>query len=189
MRHALRLIGAGLLSGVIAGAIAGGLGSRLAMFVIRLMNSSFNGQITHPNAEVGVITLDGTMALVVEGMFTGVPGGLLYLMVRRWVPGRGATKGLAFGFILLVLAGGAQMTGNYEYVRYVQPAVSVTLFAVLFPLYGLIVSPLTEWLGAGTTSPPPNRLVRRAGYVVLGALMVQGLGQDLGVLQEFHIIG
>ncbi|MBA2529604.1 MAG: hypothetical protein H0V19_06510 [Euzebyales bacterium] len=85
MVRALRLVAAGLLAGVDAGAAAG-LGSRLAMFAVRLLNPSHNGETTHASAEVGRITADGTLSLLTEGVFYGIPGAVVYLLVRRWMP-------------------------------------------------------------------------------------------------------
>ncbi len=181
--HGVRLVACGLLSGLVAGAVAG-LGSRLAMFVIRLMNPSHNGETTHANAEVGQVSTDGTLSLMSEGMFYGVAGAVLYLVVRRWMPGSGLLKGLAFGVYLLVVAAPVVLDGNYEYFRYVSAWVSVSLFALLYPLYGLVLAPLTEWLGQGMRGPPRHRGIAWAGYLVLGAVGAQALVRDFVMLRD-----
>jgi hypothetical protein len=168
---------------MVAGAIAG-LGARLAMYVIRLMNTSHNGEFTHANAEVGRFTFDGILSLAIEGMFFGIQGALVYLIVRRWVPGVGAIKGLLFGLVLLVVGAPAILDGNYEYFRYVSTWVGVALFALLYPLYGVVVSPLTERLGRGTAGPPRDRRLAWSGYLILGALLVWGLVKNLANLRE-----
>ncbi|MDQ3680795.1 MAG: hypothetical protein M3378_09710 [Actinomycetota bacterium] len=181
--HVVRVIAAGLLAGVVAGALAG-LGSRLAMFVVRLMNPSHNGEVTHANAAVGRITADGTLALVMEGVFYGIPGAVVYLVVRRWIPWDGLLKGLAFGCVLLIVAGSAVLDGNYEYFRYVSTWVSVGLFALLYPLYGLVVAPLTERLGHGAKGPPRNVVVAWSGYLILGGILLWSLGRDYTLLRD-----
>ncbi len=98
------------------------------MYVVRLMNPSYNGVPTHAGAEVGRITADGTLSLAIEGAFYGVAGAILYLIVRRWMPWNGFAKGLAYGTFLLIIAGPVVLDGqNYEYFRYVPPRVSVAL--------------------------------------------------------------
>lgn len=185
--HALRLVRGGLLAGMGAGAVAG-LGARLAMLVVRLLNGSHNGEATHANAVVGRITAGGTLTLVIEGLFYGVPGAIVYLLVRRWLPGHGVRKGLAYGFFLLIVAGSTVLDGNYEFFRYVSTWVSVGLFALLFPLYGIVVAPLTERLGHGAQGPPHNPVVAWSGYVIIGAVLVRSIGRDYVMLRDvFHL--
>lgn len=181
--HGLRLVAAGLLSGVVGGAVAG-LGARLAMYVIRLMNPSHNGAVTHAGSETGRFTAEGTLALVTEGAFYGLAGAVVYLAVRRWMPGRGLLKGLSFGCFLVVTTGPVIIDGNYEYFRYVSTWVSVGLFALLYPLFGTVVAPLTEWLGRGAPGRPANRAVAWTGYIALGALALWSSVRDLGVLRD-----
>jgi hypothetical protein len=168
---------------MVAGAVAG-LGSRLVMYVIRLMNPSHNGEFTHANAEVGRFTVDGTMSLAIEGMFFGVQGAVVYLIVRRWMPGLGVMKGLVFGLVLLAVGASAVLDGNYEYFRYVPTWVAVALFSLLYPLFGVVVAPLTEHLGRGTSGPPNNRRLAWSGYLILGAILLWGLLVNLATLRH-----
>lgn len=188
--HAVRLICAGLLAGMVAGATAG-LGSRLAMFVVRLVNPSYNGVVTHASAEVGSVTAEGTLSLAIEGVFYGLPGAVLYLIVRRWLPGASLMKGATYGWFLLIVAGPIVLDGNnYEYYRYVPTRVSVTLFAALYPLYGLVVAPLTEHLGQGAKGRPNNAVVASLGYLILGGVLVWSLTRDFVLLRDvFHVFG
>lgn len=189
VRHGVRLGAAGILAGIAAGAVAG-LGARLAMFLIRLMNPSYNGVVTHAGHEVGQITVSGTAELVLDGMFMGIPGAVVYLLVRRWIPGRGVVKGLVFGLTLLVVAAPAVLDGDYEFFRYVAPWISVLLFALLYPLYGAVVAPLTERLGRGAQGPPRNMVVAGAGSVVLAGVLVWSAVRDFFLLRDvFHLFG
>lgn len=187
--HGVRLSVAGLIGGVVAGAAAG-LGSRVAMYFVRLMNPSYNGVPTHANAQVGQVTLEGTLSLVMDGVFYGVPGALVYLAVRRWIPGEGLRKGAVFGVFLLVVAGPVVLDGNYEYFRYVPTGISVGLFAALYPLYGLVVSPVTERLGRGASGPPHNAVAAGVGYLALAGIVVWSLARDYVVLRDvFRVFG
>ncbi len=160
------------------------------MFVVRLMNPSYNGVTTHANAEVGRITADGTLSLAIEGLFYGVPGAIVYLIVRRWIPWDGVLKGLAYGCFLLIIAGPIVLDGNYEFFRYVSTGVSVGLFALLYPLYGLVLAPLTERLGRGAKGPPRNAVVAWSGNFILGGVLVWSLIRDFVMLRDvFHLFG
>lgn len=188
--HGLRLTGAGLLAGVVAGAVAG-LGSRVAMYVVRLVNPSYHGVITHASSEVGRVTVAGTLSLALEGaLLYGLSGGVVYLLVRRWMPGRGWLKGLAFGCFLLVAAPVVLDGSNYEYFRYVPTWASVGLFSLLYPLYGVVVAPLTERLGRGAQGRPRHAAVAWAGYLVLAGVVAWSLPRDYRLLRDvFHVFG
>ncbi|MPZ74665.1 MAG: hypothetical protein GEU74_15850 [Nitriliruptorales bacterium] len=189
VRHGVRLGAAGLLAGVAAGAVAG-LGARVAMLLVRLMNPAYNGIVTHAGYEVGQVTVGGTVALMAQGVVTGIPGALMYLVARPWIPGRGARKGLAFGLVLMVVTAPVVLDGNYEFFRYVPTWISVLLFVLLYPLYGIVVSPVTERLGAGTPGPPRNPAVAWAGYVLLAGAVVWFALQDFFLLRDvFQLYG
>jgi hypothetical protein len=168
VRHGLRLFGATVLGAVLAGAVAG-LGARSAMWVIRLMNDTHNGEVTHANSAVGRWTMDGTLNIVFVGaLLFGGAGVPVYLLVRRWLPGPLGVRGLLFGVVLLAVGFNAFVQDNeYEYDRYVSPAVSVPLFMALFPIYGVVLVNVAERIGRGSRSPPRNRLVRVGGRAVL----------------------
>ena len=172
----LRVVGAGLAGGILAGVIVGGLGSRLLMRIVGVMGRSHYGEVTHQNAVVGVTTLDGTLNLAIQGVGYGIFGGLMYLLVRRWMPGRGWVKGLAFGVFLLLTQGGLVLDGDYEYYRYIQAWQAYAMFALLFPVYGIVNGLVTERL-AGKPAYPPHRVVGIVGQVALGAIaLLSGIG-------------
>jgi hypothetical protein len=169
--RALRMIGVSLGAGILAG-MASGLGARLLMRFIAMMNRSHYGDVTHHNAVTGVTTLEGTLNVVIEGAFVGVLGSIFYLVLRPWLPGRTAVKGLLYGLLLLVLFGNLVLDGDYEYFRYVPPAVSVSLFALLFPLYGIVLAALLQWWARDETAFTGWPL--RVGRAVIGVGAVWG---------------
>ena len=170
MRRVARVTASGLVGGVVAGVVVGGLGSRLVMRLVGVMARSHYGEVTHENAVVGETTLAGTLNLVTQGIGFGIFGGILYLLVRRWVPGDGLVKGLVFGVGLLLLAGTVVLDGNYEYYRYIKPWQAYALFALLIPAFGVVLSLVAERL-AGDSPYPPNRVIGIAGSAVLLALV------------------
>lgn len=117
-------------------------------------------------------------------------GALVHLLVRRWVPWDGLLKGLAFGCFLLVVAGSMVLDGNYEFFRYISPTVAVGLFALLYPLYGVVLAPRIEWWGRGAKGPPPNRVVALLGYLGLAGVLSWSLVRDFTILRDvFHFFG
>jgi len=180
------LVGLGLLAGLAAGFVAGGVGSRAAMRAIALLaGREHSGEITDADAVVGQITGGGTAFLLFFGTSLGAPGGLLYVAVRRWVPGSGLRKGLAFGGLLLLLFGSLVIEGdNPDFRQFVPSYVSVALFASLFFLYGLIASVIVERLDRGGGSPPRGRILALGGYAALALAGLFGLARDVRVLAE-----
>ncbi|MBI4202739.1 MAG: hypothetical protein HY532_06495 [Chloroflexi bacterium] len=136
-------------SGMIAGMVVGGLGSRIAMRVVSIAGGdSLAGAITDGGNVVGVFTLDGTFGLLlVSTLFFGPVGGLLYLPVQKWLPGPRRWRGILFG-VLLFLSFGTFVVdpANPDFAELGSPALNVALFAMLFPLFGLTIAPITEHL-------------------------------------------
>ncbi|MGE4164008.1 MAG: hypothetical protein AB7G23_19955 [Vicinamibacterales bacterium] len=78
------------MAGIPTGVIVGGLGSRLAMLLLRLTSpSSVRGVISDDGFEIGRVTLGGTYNLLVLGAAVGVIGAVAYLAVRPWLLGPG----------------------------------------------------------------------------------------------------
>lgn len=175
--RAARLVLAAIASGIGGGAVAG-LGARLAMYAMRRMNGSHNGEMTHAGATVGRWTAGGTRDLVLLGVINGAGGGAVYLLLRRLLPGRWPVRGMLFGVLLLALVGGVffDEQDSYEFVRYVSPAVSIGTFAGVFPLFGVTVAAIAHAIAP--ERPPAlarwRRLAVVAGRVVLVVLVVVG---------------
>ncbi len=172
----LRSVVEGLAAGILAALIVGGLGGRALMRIIALMSRSHYGEITHDNAVVGLVTLDGTLNLMSQMVFYGVPGAVLYGVFGRWIPGTGWRRGLLFGGFLLLDSHPAVLEpDNYEFHRYIALGLSLGLFALLIPLYGLVIVPLWRLLAGRDPIRPRNRLVNALGYLGLGLWAVQGI--------------
>jgi hypothetical protein len=182
----VRLVAIGLLAGAVAGFLAGGVGSRLAMRAVTLLaGDEHRGRLTEAQARVGEITTEGTLFLFFAGTFLGLGGGLLYVAVRRWLPGRPWQKGLAFGVWSLTVLGWVIIDGNnVDFQLFVPSAVSVGLFATLYLLFGLIVAPLVELLDRTGGRRPTNRFLALTGYAILLAVALAfGLPRDLAALR------
>jgi hypothetical protein len=103
----MRRLSIGVSTGLVAGLVIGGVGGRLAMFVLRLTSSpSLHGVDTDDGFTIGVFSL-ATLFLLLVTAAVGVLAGLVYLVVRTWLPRRwrpwlfGAFGGLVGGALLI----------------------------------------------------------------------------------------
>jgi HAMP domain-containing protein len=133
------------------------------------------GLVTENGNVVGDITVDGTVGLLMfAGAFPGIAAGCLYVLIRRWLPGRRGWDGLLFGTLLLMIFGRAIINDdNADFTKLGPAAVNVTMFAMLFVLFGLLVAPLTGALDRRLppVGPGMSRWFSR-GYLVVLALLV-----------------
>ena len=181
--RASRLVVAALVSGAVGGAAAG-FGARCVMFLIRLANPAFNGTTTHEGFVNGQWTMAGTSNLVIQGLFSGFAGGVLYVLLRSLLVGPTPVRGALFGVALLAIGGSAILDGNYEYSRFVSTWVSVGAFASLYLVFGVVVAAVADAVAprrAPSVRPWRRHLRRVASSALLvgGALAAWQLVQDL----------
>jgi hypothetical protein len=138
-------LSAGVWAGLLSGLIIGGLGGRLAMGVLRVTSDpSLTGRVTDDGFKIGIVS-GSTLFLVLFCGALGLIGGLLYLVIRGWLPNahRGvyaAIVGGAVGGALVIKPDGIDFT-------LVEPlALSIPMFIALPALYGWSVSAVTERL-------------------------------------------
>ncbi len=168
----------GISGGIAAGILVGGIGSRLIMRVLAMVNEEDAGIVTGNGNIAGEITVGGTLGLIIfVGLASGVIGGSVYVVIRRWLPGRGLLKGVAFGLVLLCFSGinpdplaPLFDPDNVDFALFGPRQLAVGLFALLFPLYGIVVSLLVE---RHDRYVPP--LFTRSSITVLGYLLIAGL--------------
>jgi hypothetical protein len=146
MRRYLWYLTLAISAGVGAGILAAGAGGRLVMRLLAVTaGPDAQGRITEADQVVGRISVDGTVEFIIfTGLFFGAASGAAYLLLRRWLPG-GRIGGVAFGVLLLVLAG-----TRLEPLRPTNPDfdlvgpgwVSVAAFAALVLFHGILVAAL-----------------------------------------------
>ena len=170
--HLARMTVVGVVTGAIAGLLVGGVGSRIAMRISAIADGDFiQGLKTENGNLVRDFTVDGTVELLVfGGLFPGVFGGLIYMAVRRWLPGsrQWGWHGLLFGLLLFVVLGSAVIEGdNRDFSRFGPTALNLFMFALLFPLFGLLVAllagPVSHWL----TAASGHRRLAIIAYLIL----------------------
>jgi hypothetical protein len=168
VRRYLWYLAVALLSGAAAGILAAGAGGRLVMRLLAVTaGADAQGQITEAEEIVGRITVDGTIGFVVfTGLFFGPVSGAAYLLLRRWLPS-GRAGGLAFGALLLVVAGTRLeplRRGNPDFDLVGPGWVSVVAFTVLVVVHGALVAAL-----AGRLSRAVPLLAARPGAIAVHA--------------------
>ena len=85
------VMAAGLV-GLVLGALVGGIAGRLAMRIVAVVGG------IQP-----AFSVEGTAGIMVIAGFLGLIAGLIYGVVRPFIPVRGLWKGLVFGLILAAL--------------------------------------------------------------------------------------
>lgn len=144
-------------SGAAAGIVAAGAGGRLVMRLLAVTaGAEAQGQITEAQEIVGRVTVDGTIGFVVfTGLFLGLPAAAGYLLVRRWLPA-GRAAGLAYGTLLLVVAGTRLeplRRGNPDFDLVGPGWVSVVAFSALALFQGALVVALAGRLSRAVPLP------------------------------------
>ncbi len=107
-----------IVAGVTTGAVVAGLGSRLAMLLLRVTSPErVNGLQSDDDFTIGEVTLGGTYNLMLLGALVGLIGFAVYRLVRPWLIGpqwfRRLTIALASGAVagsMLVHADGIDFT-------------------------------------------------------------------------------
>ena len=146
VRRYLWYLTVAISAGVGAGILAAGAGGRLAMRLLAVTaGPTAQGRITEADQVVGRISAEGTLGFIVfTGLFFGGASGAAYLLLRRWLPG-GRTGGVAFGALLLVLAGTRLeplRPGNPDFDLVGPGWVSVAAFAALVLFHGMLLAAL-----------------------------------------------
>ena len=133
-----RSIFCGGLAGLLAGVVFLGIGSRLAMRVVALLNPEARGTLTDAEQVVGAITPDGTVALVVfVGGFGGVFAGAIWVVVRERLPERLSLRIALAGVVATLVGSFAVIDVSNADFRVFDPVVlNVAMFMMLVGLAG-----------------------------------------------------
>jgi hypothetical protein len=146
VRRYLWYVAVAMGAGAAAGILAAGAGGRLVMRLLAVTaGAEAQGRITEAEEIVGRITVDGTIGFVMfTGLFLGLPSAAGYLLLRRWLPA-GRAAGLAYGALLLVLAGTRLeplRRGNPDFDLVGPGWVAVLAFMALAVFHGALVAAL-----------------------------------------------
>ena len=135
-----------VIAGIGAGVVAAGAGGRLVMRLLAVTaGDGAQGRITEADQVVGRISVGGTLGFVIfTALFFGTASGGAYMLLRRWLPA-GRAGGLAFGGLLLLLAGTRLeplREGNVDFDLVGPGWVSVVAFSALVLFHGMLVAAL-----------------------------------------------
>jgi hypothetical protein len=140
---AARPVAAVAVAGALTGAVIGGVGGRLAMFVLRLTSDpALRGLKTDDDFTIGIFS-DATLFLVIVATVLGIIGGLVYLVVRGWIPERG--RPWLFGALTGIVGGATVIRpGGIDFTLLEPLGLAVAMFIILPAAYGVGTSLLAE---------------------------------------------
>ena len=165
-------IGAGLLMG----GLIGGVGGRLSMFVLRLTSApSLHGVETDDGFTIGVFS-GATLFLVIMTCVLGMLGGILYLVVRTWLPVAWRT-GLTGVFGGIVGGTAVIRPGGIDFTLLDPLPLAIVMFVGLPAIYGVAMSRLVERRLNAEIEPRgwPASLLGLVPLVLLGFVGFVGL--------------
>jgi hypothetical protein len=131
----VRSVALGGLAGAIAGVIVLGVGGRFVMFVSRLLHPEALGRITENGNRVGEFTVEGTIGLIIfGGLLSGLLAGVVWVLVREWIPKKAALVGLG----TVAIGGSFLIQGNNRDFFILQdPRLDLVLLLGLLFLFGI----------------------------------------------------
>lgn len=166
-RHVVRQVAAGVLAGLVGGFLVGGVGGRIAMRVVALQTTRFQGLTTDDGARTGEISLGGTAVLISFVTLVGVLGALVYVAVRPLLP-RHRRPWVWSAVTGIVGASMVVHSDGVDYTLLGSRWVSVAMFSGLCVAYGAVTAAVAERLlrpGGLVERTSPSRLA--ASFVVL----------------------
>ncbi len=137
-----------IVAGVPVGILIGGVGSRLAMLLLRVTSpETVRGLESDDGFIIGRFTLSGSYGLLQLGAFVGVLGAGVYLLVRRWLVGpiwfRYLTVGLGSGAVV----GSMLLHSDGVDFRVLAPRwLAMALFVAVPALFGVAIGPAVEMI-------------------------------------------
>jgi hypothetical protein len=175
-------------AGLGVGILVAGAGGRLAMRLLAVTaGSDAQGRITEADQVVGRISVNGTLGFIVfTSLFFGAASGAAYLLLRRWLPA-GRTSGVAFGALLLVLAGTRLeplRPGNPDFDLVGPGWVSVVAFAALVLFHGMLVAALAGRLSRAVPllAPTARAIVAHVPLLLLALGSVALVAATVGAV-------
>lgn len=158
------------------GVLVGGVGSRLVMFLSRIIAPSIAvGRLTDGGNRIGEFTLSGTLELVIfVGIFSGLLAAPLYYAAEPWFAWARSGRGLLLGCYLLALGGNLVLQPDSRDFGIVEREIlNVAMFVLLYVLFGVTMTWLVSLLGRRL---PPARgtvpMSAYAGLAVLGGILM-----------------
>jgi hypothetical protein len=182
VRALLRHAGIAAVAGAATGLVVGGILGRIAMLVLRLTTGeSAIGVTSDDGFEIGRFTLPGTLNLMFVYSLVGCALGLVYAVVRRFLPARARVA--AWTAVCAAVGGGAFVhTDGVDYLLLDPLWLAVAFFVLLPGAAGLCMALAVERLetvtGNGRWQLPAAGIAAVATFAVPlavgGALLALG---------------
>lgn len=173
----LRDIGRAGIAGLLMGVLVGGLGGRLVMMVVALLNPEAFGRRTENGELIGTFSINGTLALILfGGLAAGMVAAVVWVVIAPWVPWSGPRRwlvampiALALGAFLLV------ESTNRDFVIVGPSWLVLVLLLGLVAIAGFVMAWLDERLERRLPRVESNLRVALTLYGVLAILGLPGL--------------
>lgn len=175
----LQVVASVLSATTIAGILVPGLVGRLLMRILGATSGdSAQGRLTEADEIVGEITLSGSLGFVLfVGLAVPLASSILYLAIRRVLPGTAWVAGLVWGAVLLALFGVTDPLSpdnvDFEILRPLPLAVA--LIAATALLYGTTFVALAARFERALRAAD-GRWTRRLPYLGLGWVAIPFFG-------------
>jgi hypothetical protein len=135
-----------VVSGISAGVVLIGIGSRLAMLLLRLTSPNrVRGVESDDGFIIGQVTLAGTYNLMLLGAAFGVIGAAAYLMVSPWLIGPTWFRRLTTGLAAAVVVGSMLVHADGIDFTVLKPTwLAIGVFVALPGLFGALVGVVVD---------------------------------------------
>ena len=137
-----------LVAGVPTGVLVGGVGSRAAMFLLRLTSdNSVRGLISDDGFTIGRFSPRDSYGLLQLGAIVGVIGALLYLAIRGWLLGPRWFRTLTIGLGCGAVVGSMLLHSSGVDFLVLSPRwLAMALFVALPAFFGMVIGPAVEFV-------------------------------------------
>ncbi len=148
-----------VVAGIPTGVVVAGIGSRLAMFLLRLTSpDSVRGVTSDDGFEIGRITLGGTYALLVLGAVVGLIGAAAYRAVAPWLLGPSWFRRFTVAAASGAVVGSMLVHEDGIDFRFLKPLwLAIGLFVALPALFGAAIATAVDRIDR---RPIPNGRLR-----------------------------
>ncbi len=183
-----------VVAGIPTGVIVVGLGSRLAMLVLRLTSpDSVRGVESDDGFIIGRFTLSGTLNLMMLGAAVGIIGAGMYRVVSRWLIGPLWFRRLTTGAAAAVVVGSMLVHKSGIDFNVLKPKwLAIGLFVLLPGVFGVAIGHVVDAVrakAATATQTGWRRWWLPAVLVVCFPLSLPFLVVALVVLSYFVLLG
>ena len=178
----LRDIARSGIAGLVTGLLVAGLGGRLVMRAAALLEPSALGQFTENGNRIGAITAGGSFALLFAGVFFGLAGAVLWVVVSPWLPEKNGVRALVAAPVAVALSALSLIQGfNPDFSVLHHNVATVLLLLILVATAGVVLSLFDHWLdgrlpaaGTSATSDAIYLALTLAGAVLILPIVVAG---------------